>query len=446
MGYQTRSRVLKYLQQLKDQPGDQVLVDRDILDILSQHYQEDPNTLLLQSQAALREKKDKLLLAEKIAGIGYWYWKVGAENMMWSNQVYYIHGVDPDTFTPNLEAALSAYHPDDRPGLEAQMKDCIREKKGFQYERRVIRPDGEVRDVFSKGLVEIDLDGKVSALYGVFQDITDRNKTEMLEKHYRSMLETEVREQTRRLKEANTDLRNLTYIVSHDLRSPLVNIKGFVSELEYIQNEMKDMLLQAEGLDQESQQRIPQIEEEAKEAIHFIHAGAEKMDRLIASILRFSRLGSRQMHLRDVDLNHIAKQNLEAMGYQMDANQVTAVLNSLPVVHTDEDYMELILGNLLSNAIKYLKPEVPGRIEIGSEESAEAFTIYVKDNGSGIAPADHERIFELFRRAGSGTQGGEGLGLAFVRMAVRRCGGSIHVQSELDKGSTFYFSLPKKID
>ena len=108
--------------------------------------------------------------------------------------------------------------------------------------------------------------------------------------------------------------------------------------------------------------------------------------------------------------------------------------------------MEQIVGNLIDNAVKYLDHDRPGEIVVSGEDVPGGWVVYrIADNGRGIAPRDHERIFELFRRSGKQDRSGEGLGLAFVRNSVRRLGGTIDVESELGKGSTFLLKFPKRL-
>jgi signal transduction histidine kinase len=136
----------------------------------------------------------------------------------------------------------------------------------------------------------------------------------------------------------------------------------------------------------------------------------------------------------------------DSVRHQVDATAGTIVVEDLPAFESDRLSIDQILGNLVDNAVKYLDPSRPAQIVVGGEDIAGGWVRYsVADNGRGIAPRDHERIFELFRRAGRQDRPGEGLGLAFVRNSVRRLGGSIEIESELGKGSTFHLKFPKRL-
>ena len=117
------------------------------------------------------------------------------------------------------------------------------------------------------------------------------------------------------------------------------------------------------------------------------------------------------------------------------------VVGDLPKAFADPTALEQIIGNLLTNAINYLDPERPGRIEIGGEKTALGTKFWIKDNGRGISKEDHEKVFAPFRRAGKQDVKGEGMGLSYVRTMVRQHGGLIWFDSELDVGTTFYFTI-----
>ena len=136
----------------------------------------------------------------------------------------------------------------------------------------------------------------------------------------------------------------------------------------------------------------------------------------------------------------------DSVHHQTEASGARIEVQVLPEIESDRLSMEQVLGNLIDNAVKYLDAERPGRIVVSGEEVAGGWAVYrIADNGRGIAPRDHERIFELFRRSGKQDRTGEGLGLAFVRNSVRRLGGTIDVESELGKGSTFVLKFPNRL-
>jgi signal transduction histidine kinase len=258
-------------------------------------------------------------------------------------------------------------------------------------------------------------------------------------------LEDRVKERTSELSRANDEIQRFAYIVSHDLRSPLVNIMGFTAELEaavatvhrHFTAERPD-----EGLAKAA--RVA-IDEDCPEAVRFIRASTGKMDGLINAILKLSREGRRELHLERVDVGALIAQAAASMKHQLDdaGAEISLPEGSFAIV-SDRVALEQVIGNLLDNAVKYLARDRPGRIAVQVSRSRGRLVIDVIDNGRGIAPNDHERIFELFRRAGAQDRPGEGIGLAHVRALVRRLGGDITVRSEVGRGSTFEVNLPLK--
>ncbi|WP_295139159.1 CHASE3 domain-containing protein [uncultured Reyranella sp.] len=256
-------------------------------------------------------------------------------------------------------------------------------------------------------------------------------------------LEERVAERTEALTRANDEIQRFAYIVSHDLRSPLVNIMGFTSELEAAMKTVGPYVAGDATLADKARQAT---EEDIPEALRFIRASTGKMDGLINAILKLSREGRRELRPEPVDLVSLFKNAAASVRHQTDeVGADIAVPSSAPALVSDRLAMEQIIGNVVDNAVKYLARDRPGRIVITTGETARRVHIDITDNGRGIAEQDHERIFELFRRAGTQDRPGEGIGLAHVRALVRRLGGDITVQSEVGRGTTFRIDLPRRL-
>lgn len=258
-------------------------------------------------------------------------------------------------------------------------------------------------------------------------------------------LESQVRERTADLTRANEEIQRFAYIVSHDLRAPLVNVMGYTSELEQAGKVVDKAIIEAESRRKVDPEVIAAVREDMPEAIGFIRASTEKMDRLINAILRLSREGRRSLVPEVLDMSVMVRGIADSVHHQTGAAGAEIVVEPLPRLDSDRLSVEQIFGNLIDNAVKYLDHDRPGRIVVSGEEANGWVTYRIADNGRGIAPRDHERIFELFRRSGRQDRKGEGLGLAFVRNSVRRLGGDITVDSELGKGSTFILKFPTRL-
>lgn len=253
-------------------------------------------------------------------------------------------------------------------------------------------------------------------------------------------LEQRVEERTVDLAEANEEIQRFAYIVSHDLRSPLVNIMGFTAELEEAQETMADYARAEENAVPEEVRTA--ILTDMPEAMGFIRASTGRMDRLIKAILQISREGRRTLSKDRIDLTAMFNDLVDGISMQADAADAQIEIGEFPEVEGDRLALEQVFGNLLDNAVKYLRRGVPGQISVSGEERGKRVVIRVRDNGRGIAECDRRRVFELFRRSGDQDKPGEGIGLAHVQALVRRLGGEIHVESQLGEGSCFTVTLP----
>ncbi|WP_415014922.1 sensor histidine kinase [Brevundimonas sp.] len=261
-------------------------------------------------------------------------------------------------------------------------------------------------------------------------------------------LEATVMERTADLTRANEEIQRFAYIVSHDLRAPLVNVMGYTSELEQAGKALSAHMERTRSDDPDSieQDAVQAVEEDVPEAIGFIRASTAKMDRLINAILKLSREGRRALVPERLDMTGMVQQIADSVRHQTEEADAEIVVQDLPELESDRLSVEQIFGNLIDNAVKYLDDGRPGRIEISGRDMLGGWVEYeIVDNGRGISDRDHERIFELFRRSGRQDRTGEGLGLAFVRNSVRRLGGTIDIESELGKGSTFRLKFPKRL-
>lgn len=257
-----------------------------------------------------------------------------------------------------------------------------------------------------------------------------------------SMLERRVAERTSDLQEANNEIQGFAYIVSHDLRSPLVNIMGFTSELESLRDDVFSRLDALAGPEDDARKTLAS---DFTEAFGFIKASTGKMDRLINAILKLARQGRRKLVPSTVDLGALTNTIAKTMQHQLVELGASIEVKPLPSIESDQLALEQILTNLLDNAVKYLRPEEPGRIEVRAVETPGLVTLEIEDNGRGIDEKDKARVFELFRRSGKQDRPGEGIGLAHVRSMVRRLGGTITLDSEFGRGTVVKVTLPRQL-
>jgi PAS domain S-box-containing protein len=280
----------------------------------------------------------------------------------------------------------------------------------------------------------------------VVRDITERKEAEVALRRARDELEARVRERTAALEQSNEELRSFTYLVSHDLRAPLVNLQGFAAELRESLESVRDATKAAvPHLDDGNRKALATaLGQDVPEALSFIEASAKRMDGYINGVLKLSRLGRRELEFETLDMKALVGETLKTLHHQLEARGAKAEVADLPEVAADRTAMEQIVGNLLTNAVCYLQPGRPGVIEVTGERASGVAAVHVRDNGRGIARNDLKKVFEPFARVGEMSTPGEGMGLAYVQTLVRRHGGRIWCESEPGVGTTFTFTIPEQ--
>jgi signal transduction histidine kinase len=259
-------------------------------------------------------------------------------------------------------------------------------------------------------------------------------------------LEDRVAERTAALSLANDEIQRFAYIVTHDLRAPLVNIMGFTRELELGVAALRKVIQMEVSDPKDVEAALAAADTDLPEAVQFIRASTSKMDRLINAILKLSREGQRRLVSESIDLQAFFATLTASMRHVAnDSGAQIEMHGDFPRIMSDRIAIEQVFGNLLDNAVKYLAPGRPGKVSVQAQETADRVLITVADNGRGIAEKDRERVFELYRRAGAQDRPGEGIGLAHVRTMVRRLEGNIELRSILGEGTEFTVSLPKNL-
>ncbi len=266
--------------------------------------------------------------------------------------------------------------------------------------------------------------------YGELEHEVDvRKKTEADLREHRARLEELVRDRTRdlevtmaELSRSNAELEQFAYVASHDLQEPLRMVSSYVQLLE---KKYRD-----------------QMGDEADEFIEFAVDGARRMQELINDLLDYSRVGRFGKPFETVDMNDVLATALANLGVAIDTHQATVTHGDLPVVRGDRVQLVQVFQNLISNAIKFRGPEAP-RVEVKGRREGDEWIFSVVDNGVGFDQSYSERIFQIFQRLQSRAESeGTGIGLAIASRIVQRHGGRIWAESEVGKGSVFYFSIP----
>ncbi|HEY6616742.1 MAG TPA: PAS domain-containing sensor histidine kinase, partial [Vicinamibacterales bacterium] len=370
------------------------------------------------------------------------------------NQRWYEFTGVPDGSTDG-EAWNGMFHPEDQPRAWKIWRHSLATGEPYHIEYRLRHRSGEYRWVLGRAQPVRDEHGRITRWYGSCTDIHALKQAqdelrESREQALRNEAETGrlasiLAERVAELDAANDEIQRFAYIVSHDLRAPLVNVMGFTSELESAQAVIEQFYRKVLDTDSNlvSAETRTAVEADLPEAIGFIRSSTVKMDKLINAILKLSREGRRVLAPELIGMRQLLEAQRQSVAHQLQERGAELTIEPVPDLTGDRLAIEQIFGNLIDNAVKYVDPSRSGRIAIRGRDLGANVAYEIEDNGRGIDPKDFERVFDLFRRSGVQDQQGEGIGLAHVRALVRRLGGTISVSSRLGEGSTFTVVLPK---
>jgi two-component system, chemotaxis family, sensor kinase Cph1 len=348
------------------------------------------------------------------------------------------------TYVNDKFCAISKYSREELLGKDHRIinsrhhpKDFFRNLWGTIKQGKVWR--GEIRNRAKDGsyywvettIFPIVEDEKPVRYIAIRTDITMRKRNE-------AQLERLARE----LAEKNKDLEGVVYIVSHDLRAPLVNIQGFGKKLERACEEIRTVIKQSSMDDHEVAAVEQPLSVTIPQSLRFIQAGITKMDALLDGFLRFSRLGRVVLNVAPLQMNEMLSAIVEAMQFQINLAGAKVITERLPMALGDAQQMNQVFSNLIDNALKYRDPSRPLRISVMGAVEGDRVTFAVADNGIGIADEHQPKIFEIFHRLDPKATEGEGLGLTIAQRILERQNGKLWVKSEAGVGSTFYVSLP----
>lgn len=351
-------------------------------------------------------------------------------------------GIEPESMRnrPSSEILGEEAYAADRPriaqviaGEEVQFEERIRYRYGpprwiggtyvphMNENFAVVGYVALIVDITERKRSERDLADALDAQRRAYADLAE---TRELLRHHASRLEEQVRHRTASLQESNAELEAFSYSVSHDLRTPLRFVRGFT-----------EAIVEESGA---------ALSEQTQDYLRRILTAAQRMDTIINDLLSYSRLSRAEMQIVEQSLEAIVGDVLTFQYAQIQQAKAAVIVDSpLPHVRADRTGLFQALSNLVSNALKFTSQDRPPVVRIRAESRFDHVRVWIEDNGIGIDPRHHDRIFKLFERLhGASEFPGTGIGLSLVRKAVQRMGGSCGVESTEGEGSRFWIDFP----
>lgn len=367
---------------------------------------------ILLTQEAKKSKAilNKLELVLESSGIGIWEWDLTTNRVSIDDRFRKIYGIDKDEIQEYSDWKKYLY-PEDVACVEASILKSIESKMPYDGQFRIVKSNSEILYIQAKGILMFDENHTPIRMMGTNWDITASKKNE--EKLHEAIIN---------LKASNDNLQKFAYFASHDLQEP---IRMMVNFSELLERKYHDKL-----------------DQDGKDFIQFIVDGGRRMQKMIGGLLEFSRVVTKGNPFTEINSNLAVSQTLDNLSVLIKEREATITVDKLPVVKADEIQLLQVFQNLIGNAVKFC--ENKPIIHVQATENPTEWVFSVQDNGIGIAHSDTERLFNIFQQLNPKDKyTGSGMGLAICKRIVERHGGTIWVQSELGKGSTFFFTLPK---
>jgi len=368
--------------------------------------------------AAIIESSDDAIISKNLDGI----------IQSWNNGAQRIFGYTADEV---IGKSITILIPEGLVNEEPAIIGRIRRGERIDhYETIRKRKDGALLNISLTVSPIKDESGKIIGASKIARDITgSKQAAEALRKAKEDLvkaneeLEERVRIRTASLKEAVAQMEEFSYTVSHDLRGPVRAMHGYATAV------LEDF--------------SDRLDSRGREYLERIIRGSNRMDKLIHDVLIYSRLAQNQVELHRVSLNDVVREIIQQYPEMNDPHAQIIIDKPLAPVWAHESSLVQAISNLMNNAKKFVAPDVIPRIEIFTEQRGNNVRLWIKDNGIGIKPQYHSRLFGMFERVGQGNDyEGTGIGLAIVRKTVEKMGGTVGVESDGVNGSAFWIELP----
>lgn len=366
-------------------------------------------TPIKRAEERLRKSEELLQQTSKIAKVGGWEIDLTSADYMLTgtDTSYQIFELEIGTYL-TFETVLKFYSPDYHQMLRTTFGNAMKTGEKFEYEIPLVTEKGRYKWVYVQGNVE-QQEQRAVRLYGTIQDITERKEATLL-----------IQEQLHALEAKTAEMERFIYTISHDLKSPLITIKGFLGMIQ-------------EDLQAQDYSRIPRD-------MQRIDNAANKMQHLLEDLLELSRVGRVINPSERFNVTVLANETVEILHGILAPRRIRVTVQpDMPRILADKARFREVFQNLIENASKFMGSQSDPHIEIGVRRDDILPIFYVRDNGIGIAKEYQEMIFGLFDKLDQRSEG-TGIGLALVKRIIELHGGRIWVESELGQGATFYFT------
>lgn len=381
---------------------------------------------LQHAEQALRESEERLRLAAQVTGFGTYDFNVETGEGYASTELKAIFGLPADTDLNSLFQWVEYIHPADREQVQQTLLASLtRQGKGeFENEYRILCPNGQLRWILVKGKTSFVGEAeqrRARRATGIVLDITNRKQAEEQLKEWNNTLESRVAERTAALERTNQELNQFAYIASHDLNAPLRAIAHLANWI----SEDADAVLPAAS----------------KEHLVKLHGRIKRMEKLISDLLAYSRAGRKRYLPEPVDTAVLVQNVVELLSPP--PGFVITIASLLPTLRAERVPLEVVFRNLIDNAIKHHHRPTEGHVYIAAETQGPWVSFSITDNGPGIAPQFHERVFQVFQTLKPREEvEGSGMGLAVVKKLIENREGRIWLESNEGEGTIFHFTWP----
>ncbi|KAA3621558.1 MAG: PAS domain S-box protein [Bacteroidetes bacterium] len=378
-------------------------------------------------QQKLSKSEKALKEAQKLSKTGSWEMDLRDGSLEWSEELYRIFELENIEKEQLYQAFQNRVYKEDAPLLNEKIKNLIEKGESYVIEHRIYTKGDDLKHVLCKGEPLFNEQEEVIGIRGVTLDITEKKAQEKLIEQNLETLNQQNNE-LHRLIESNVKLENFAYIASHDLRSPVRTMNSFTGLLK--------------------SRAGNKLDEEEMKFLDFIAKGARDIQGLIDDMLAYSKVKSKGFNATGLNVKDLLQNLLATLSADIRENNARVSILEVPdVIWGDRIKLWQVFQNLILNAMKFHTKGSSPVVTISGETTEQEWIFEIRDNGIGIDPEFHEKIFVLFRQLNTKDEfDGTGLGLAICKKIIEQHKGRIWVESEPDQGATFFFALPRVSD